>query len=122
MIAPASPLSCQWGVPPRVGAILNETAARHSLAVGDLMGSSRERSITVARQAACAALRNMEWRSAQPSFPQIGQWMGLHYTTVMNAVQAHKERTEGPMRVIAGVYQNGWQAGRLTGQNGQNGA
>ena len=69
--------------------------AAHGATVGEVLGRSRVPRIVVARHAAMAMIRGLRSEFTERtiySYPEIGAMFGRDHTTVMNAVQVHRQR------------------------------
>lgn len=76
-------------MPPRVRAILAESAQKHAVSVRELIGPSRSRSIVAARRAAAVALRRHDM-----SLTEIGRYLGRHHTTVVHLLNPKRNKTQ----------------------------
>lgn len=68
--------------------IVAQVAARHGVSVDDLIGPSRQRTITRARHEAMWLMRQATTRS----LPSIGRVFRRHHTTVLFGIREHEER------------------------------
>ena len=75
-------------LPPRIAGIIAQVAVEHGVSVKDILGPSRVRKITRARQEAMRTVRSLERDDGTvPSLPQIGRWFGRDHSTVSHACQ-----------------------------------
>lgn len=68
--------------------VIADVAEKHGVTVAQLQGSSRERSLSYARQEAMYEAR----RITQKSLPLIGQYLNRDHTTILHGVRAHAAR------------------------------
>ena len=94
--------------PERVVAILREVARAHGVSVSDLIGESRRRRISHARQEAMWRLRRLDWRGGvrgRPSIVQIGEWMNRDHSTVSYGVLSSMSAAGTRATTSAAIYQ-----------------
>lgn len=73
-------------LPPRVQAIISETADRHGISVADLLGDGRTAKVALARHQAMRAVASLKMPCGNPTTTQIGAWFGRDHTSVLNAL------------------------------------
>lgn len=76
-------------LPVRVREVIERVAVEVSFTPAALLSLDRPASLTQARFALYAALREMPWGAGPPSTGQIGTWLGRHHTTIMHGLQVH---------------------------------
>ena len=71
-------------LPPRVQALLIMAAADSNCTPAEILGTSRQHHIVVARRTVVKRCREL---TPQPSMEVIGRWLNLHHTTVLYALR-----------------------------------
>ena len=78
-------------MPPRVRDVLRHVCLDHQIVLADLLGPSGRTHLVAARWDCWARVRAMTAPNGRPfSISLIARWCGVHHTTVIHGIAAHR--------------------------------